>query len=363
MLNKWLSAILATFCLCLSTLAWAQLPNTPVAQRGAVILQYHHVSDTGPRSTSVSLAQFREQMQYLKDNDFTVIPLSRLIEAIKQRQPLADKSVVITFDDGYQDIAANAHPLLKEFGFPYTMFVAIAPIEQGYGEMMSWATLTKISQEGATIANHSYAHEHLVRMDAGETEAQWLGRVTANIERTEAMILKHTGQSHKTLAYPYGEYNAQLQQWLAEQGYVALGQQSGAAGWYSSLTALPRFPVAGPYADMSSLKVKLHSLNMPIVSQNIHDPMLANGKWQPKLELTLDMTDINRKQVMCFVQGQGATEPVWLNAETFSIQAELALGAGRSRYNCTAPSKSTGRYYWFSQAWVRPKDDGSWPKF
>jgi len=65
---------------------------------------------------------------------------------------------------------------------------------------------------------------------------------------------------------------------------------------------------------------------------------------------------------MCYIQGQGSKQPTWLSENEFSVQADLALPAGRSRYNCTAPSKARNGYYWFSQPWVRPKDDGSWVK-
>ena len=48
-----------------------------------VILQYHHVSETTPAATSVTPAQFREQMQFLANDGFKVIPLSQVVEAIK----------------------------------------------------------------------------------------------------------------------------------------------------------------------------------------------------------------------------------------------------------------------------------------
>ncbi|MGI2258486.1 polysaccharide deacetylase family protein [Shewanella sp. GXUN23E] len=329
---------------------------------GAVILQYHHVSETTPKSTSVTPAQFREQMAYLADNQFNVISLRALAEAIQARQSLPEKTIVITFDDGYQNIADAAHPILKEYGFPYTLFVAIEPIQKGYREMMSWDQLKVLAAEGADIANHSWAHEHLIRKLPGESDNAWETRVINNIQATENAIEEATGQSWKMLAYPYGEYNARLQTLLASHGYIAVGQQSGAAGIYSELTALPRFPVAGPYADLSNLKVKMHSLNMPVLSQNTSDPELKVGNWRPELRVTLDTSDIHPHQLMCFVQGQGAKKPTWLSADEFSIQADLDLPAGRSRYNCTAPSKSKGRYYWFSQAWVRPKNNGEWVK-
>lgn len=327
--------------------------ETELPKNGVVILQYHHVSDTTPKSTSVTPAQFTEQMTYLADNNFNVIPLSEAINSIKNKQALPDKTIAITFDDGYKDIAQNAHPILKTFGFPYTLFVAVAPIKHGYGDMMTWEQLTTLAKDGAEIANHSWNHEHLIDRNPEESKEAWLKRTENNILKTENAIKEATGQNLKILAYPYGEYNMALQQLLMKHGYTAVGQQSGAAGIYSELTALPRFPVAGPYADLASLKVKMHSLNMPVLRQNITDPQLKDGNWRPELKVKLNMSDIYPHQLMCFIQGQGAKQPLWINKDEFSIQADLDLPVGRSRYNCTVPSKTKGSYYWFSQAWVR----------
>lgn len=321
--------------------------------QAAVILQYHHVSASTPASTSVTPEQFREQMQYLAENDFIVKPLSEVVHAIKNNQIIAAKTVVITFDDGYRSIAKTAHPILKEYGFPYTLFVSIEPIKAKYREMMSWDELILLSKEGAEIANHSWAHEYLIRKLEGESEVEWLARIENNILMTESEISLATGQNHKMLAYPYGEYNQAIESMLASHGFIGLGQQSGAVGHYSSLTALPRFPVAGVYADLASLKVKLHSLNMPVLSQNISDPELKKGHWRPELKVTLDVSDIYPHQMMCYIQGQGAKAPLWISGNEFSIRAELDLPVGRSRYNCTVPSKSNTGYYWFSQAWIR----------
>lgn len=325
-----------------------------------VILQYHHVSENTPKSTSVTPSQFAEQMQYLADNDFTVISLTEAVDSIKHNMPIADKRIVITFDDGYDSIINNAAPILASFDFPYTVFISVAPIDAGYKGMMTWQEIKTLSSQGVTIANHSWDHEHLIRQQGEETFEQWQTRVEENILSTEAEILKRTGQSVKMFAYPYGEYTVQLEAILAKHGFVGFGQQSGAAGTYTSLTSLPRFPVANAYADLASLKVKFSSLPMPVLKQNIADPLLVTGQWRPKLILTLDTSDIYPHQLMCFIQGQGPKKPIWLSEDRFSIQASSDLAAGRSRYNCTAPSKTKAGYYWFSQAWIRPKDDGQW---
>ncbi|WP_298440650.1 polysaccharide deacetylase family protein [uncultured Ferrimonas sp.] len=329
--------------------------------RAVVILQYHHVSNSTPASTSVTPAQFQTQMTYLSEQGFNVISLETALTAIRAKQALPAKSVAITFDDGYQSIAANAHPILRQHGFPYTVFVNVAPIEQGYRNIMGWETLRQLSRQGATIANHSYQHDHLIRQQAGEDDLAWQQRIRTDIERTETAITEQIGHHLKALAYPYGEYNPALQNLLEQLGFAGIGQHSGAAGPYSNLTAIPRFPVAGPYADLNTLKVKLHSLNMPVVALDGAGSELIERR-QPSLTVTLTGTDVRKRALMCYVQGQGAKAPQWLDDNTFSIQADLPLPAGRSRYNCTAPSLSQSGYYWFSQPWVQANSDGSWPQ-
>ncbi|WP_345317280.1 polysaccharide deacetylase family protein [Ferrimonas gelatinilytica] len=329
--------------------------------QAVVILQYHHVSENTPAATSVTPAQFEQQMAYLVEQQFDVVPLETALRAIRAGEDLPPKTVVITFDDGYRNIADNAHPILRRYGFPYTVFVNLAPIEQGRSNMMDWNTLRSIAREGATIGNHGYAHEHMIRLNPGESQAQWANRIRNSIEQTEAAIQSEVGHSLKALAYPYGEYNQALRALLDEMGYIGIGQHSGAAGPYSSLTALPRYPVAGPYADMDSLRVKMHSLNMPVVAIDGEESELVDRR-RPSLTIKLAVEDVRTNQLMCFIQGQGAKTPTWLDDHTFTIQADLPMPAGRSRYNCTAPSRSQSGFYWFSQPWVQANPDGSWPE-
>ncbi|WP_133408103.1 polysaccharide deacetylase family protein [Parashewanella tropica] len=330
--------------------------------QATVILQYHHVSSDTPAITSVTPEQFAEQMQYLVDHEFNVVPLSKVITALKKKQTLPNKTVAITFDDGYRTIYENARPILNEYDFPYTMFLASKPIEQGFKNMMSWKQIQTIAKEGAEIMNHTYDHVHLIRMRPNESQTQWLTRIKSNIEKNETIIKQYTGQNFKALAYPYGEYNTHIMRMLTEMGYVAFGQHSGAAGVYSSLTALPRFPVAVPFSKMSALKVKIHSLAMPVLKQQPIESQIDKDQHRPTLTLTIDTHDIRKSQLMCYVSHQGAHLPVWINDNTFTIQAKRALAAGRSRYNCTVPSKTSNRYYWFSHTWVKPKPNGEWVK-
>jgi peptidoglycan/xylan/chitin deacetylase (PgdA/CDA1 family) len=77
----------------------------------------------------VSPENFEFQMNYLKKNGFKVISLDELVESIKSERRLSRKSVVITFDDGYEDNYTNAYPILKKYGFPATIFLVSDSID------------------------------------------------------------------------------------------------------------------------------------------------------------------------------------------------------------------------------------------
>ncbi len=71
--------------------------SLPQVGTAAVILQYHHVSNDTPASTSISPEQFEAHMQYLADNSFRVVALSEIMNSITKQQPIPDKTVAITF--------------------------------------------------------------------------------------------------------------------------------------------------------------------------------------------------------------------------------------------------------------------------
>lgn len=100
---------------------------------GALILIYHSVVDNQIASyidqeNSVTVKQFEAQLKFLKKNCH-VISLVELIKCLRNKNPLATRTVVITFDDGYKDNLVNAAPLLKKYQFPATMFLCTKYVE------------------------------------------------------------------------------------------------------------------------------------------------------------------------------------------------------------------------------------------
>jgi len=337
--------------LCPTGYAKDELPNT-----NAVILLYHHVSEDTPPSTSISPDKFAEHMQYLADSH-TVIPLKELVENLKNKRSLPKNSVAITFDDGYLNIAQNAHPILRKHGFEYTIF--INPPQIGViPQQLDWPLIKRLMAEGVSFANHTSYHNHLL---TGSDKADWLQNTLEDIALAEAELLQQTGNSFKYLAYPYGEFNQRLQRAIGERDYIGFGQQSGAVASYSDFTALPRVPAAGIYANIKTLKVKLNSFAMPIVDKRIKDPHLTYEARRPEQTLTVDLTDIHPNQLACFRSGK----PIELirNGNQFTMPITEDLPIGRSRINCTAPSKTLPeRFYWYSQPWFVPDHEGNWPE-
>ncbi len=321
---------------------------------GATILLYHHVSDEMPKSTSISPVKFREHMQYLRDNH-VVLSLTSIVNSIKNGKPVPENAVAITFDDGYQNIADNGHPILKEYGFPYTIFINPALIGK-LKQQMTWEQVRELQNDGVTFANHTSEHNHLL---TGSNEPGWLKRTMLDIKTAEERLVKESIESLKYVAYPYGEYNLRLQQELNKNGYIGFGQNSGAVGKNSDWQALPRIPAAGIFANLKTLSVKLSSLPMPIISKKIPNPELTYSNRQPQQKFTLDTEDFHTSQFSCYYQG----EQIALNWKDNSVDLTLPkpLPDGRSRINCTAPSKTLkGRFYWYSQPWFVPTKEGKW---
>ncbi len=351
-------------------LPWLLAALLSMQLQAAVVIQYHHISDATPAATSTAPAVFAAHLDYLADNGFQVVPLLHLVALLHQGRPLPDRTVAITFDDGYRSIYDSAFPLLKARGWPFTVFVNSQSHDRHLANFMSWDQVRELVAAGVTIGNHSHSHTQLLRRQAGETASQWEARVTAEIIEAEKRIEAETGQNQRLLAYPYGEFNNALRRLLKRIRYVGFGQQSGPLASYSDLQALPRFPFGGRYGDAGDFAIKVNSLPLPLATARksillhgdsggvLADLLLPPGVTRPKLGLRL-VQGFPSSRLTCFASGQGQM-PVRVEGEWVFTQAPLPLAVGRSRYNCTAPSAEQGRFYWFSQPWIRKNPDGSW---
>ena len=327
----------------------------------AVILQYHHVDDSTPASTSIAPLQFEAHMQYLADNGFRVIPLSQVVDAIKKQKPLPNKAVAITFDDAYLDILTNAKPILDKFNYPYTIFVNPDIVNRGSLLYMSWQQLRDLTDQGVIIANHGYYHDSLTRIPRDMDELVWLEKQRHLLLQAEKEIKQKTGKSFRYFAYPYGEYSPTIESWLEDNDFVGFSQQSGAVGLTTSLSAIPRFPASKPYDKLSSLRDKLNSLPFVMTLDNENAQTIYKYGQLKSVTMNVVVDDFRKSQLNCYVSGLGRQKVKWLDEETFTISFSDNLSPGRVRGNCTAPSISEpGRYYWYSKPWFILRPDNEW---
>lgn len=317
--------------------------------QSAVILQYHHISASTPPVSSISPEDFKRHMDYLRDHDFTILPLETVIESLRQGEALPDRSAAITFDDGYRSVYDAAFPLLRDNGWPFTVFISAGLVDNNSRLYASWEQLREMGEQGATLANHTMTHPYFLDRQEQTSQAEWLSTIRSEIEQAEARIESETGQSHRLLAYPYGEYNAAIQSLVEDMGFTGLGQHSGAVNGSSNFTALPRFAFGGIYVGMNGFQVKVNSLAFDIDSVEPQSPVTDEAS--PTALLRFADTDNRPGQLNCFNNDQ----PIEVSQEDkgYQVSTHIENSARRFRYNCTAPGPD-GRYFWYSIDWVNP---------
>jgi peptidoglycan/xylan/chitin deacetylase (PgdA/CDA1 family) len=331
----------------------------------AAVLLYHHVSNDTPPSTSVSPAVFRRHLDFLAAGGYTVLPLSQILATLEKGESLPDKTVAITFDDAYQSVLDTAAPLLKKHGWPFTVFVSTQSIDDGYHDYLSWDGLRKLIAAGAEIGNHSYSHAHLVRYLAGESLQQWQMRVAADIRRAQQELHEKLGDTPVLFSYPYGEYDADLQDIVGSLGFFGIAQQSGAVGEGFDRLEVPRYPMATNYEDMQRFAVSVASRPLP-VSKVSAGPRIQVAGESSRYNFAFDLGsgDFRLSQLACYNSSTG--ERLSLNKQAAAGATRISMqlpdwDAGRRKINCTAPAEhNPGVFYWYSYLWLVKQADGSW---
>jgi len=144
------------------------------------ILLYHGIADH-PRTMSLPLALFEDQMRAIKDAGYTTITIAEMDAMISGKRPFPAKPIAVTFDDARSDSFQYADPVLARLGMKATMFVPTVRIADESSFSTDWATLKRL---GATGRWDFQAHGHLahdpipVDADGGIAEflvnRQWL---------------------------------------------------------------------------------------------------------------------------------------------------------------------------------------------
>lgn len=329
------------------------LCSVSMANTSAVVLQYHHVSNDTPSSTSVTPAQFKQHLVWLKANNFDIISLTTLVQTLtNKRQFKRDKVVAITFDDANISVCETAWPILQEHNIPFTLFISTEAIERRFKSQCTWAQMKIMVQSGLmTPANHS--HKHLNMVDSSlYSKSNWQELMRSELLVAQQLIDDKLGKHQRLFAYPYGEYNADLEAIVKELGFIGFGQHSGAIGPYSDFIALPRFPASSTHANIDTLQTKLLSLAFDAsVTHQVDNPIAVDSPNNPP-ELVIEPENATLTLTTRCYNSLGEKINSTVVGQSILIKPLEKLSVGRHRYTCTSPSSEPERFYWISHQWL-----------
>jgi peptidoglycan/xylan/chitin deacetylase (PgdA/CDA1 family) len=223
------------------------------------ILCYHRFgSDEGKMVLSPKV--FAQQMEYLQRNGYRVLRLSELTAFLTGKRQLPARAVVITIDDGYGSMYAQAYPILKRYGFPATVFVYTDFI--GARDALTWEQMREMVGSGLIdIEAHSKSHSNLTLRLPGETDSRYRDRLAAEASTPREVLQRKLHVKVSSYAYPYGDANAMIMDQLNRNDYkTALTVDPGGNAFFTPPLLLRRTMVLGD-EDLEAFKAQLQVFN------------------------------------------------------------------------------------------------------
>lgn len=215
----------------------------------AIILMYHNI-DVPPKGARipnlfVTPRMFRFQMWYLRAAGFKVVSIQNMLDSVS-RGDLRRDLVAITFDDGYVDFYTNAFPVLKQYGYPSTVYVVSGLVgkdstwdsknEYFVKPLMDAKTILEISRHGVEIGSHTKSHPELTLISQAEQLAE--------IENSKKELKTLVGHPVDSFCYPGGNHDLLVKEVVKKAGYLnAVSTQRGHVERGFDPFALRRIPI------------------------------------------------------------------------------------------------------------------------
>ena len=193
------------------------------------ILMYHmvssHIKNTKFNGLRVEPIEFEKQIKYLVDNNWTFFTISELIE---KKDNLPYKSVVITFDDGYEDNFTNAFPILKKYNVKATIYIVVDRHDREWsskrkeknnsGELKNEPKLQDeqiielINSGLIEIGSHTITHDNLPTLNFEDKKVE--------IKDSKTKIEEKFKIRCNSFCYPFGLYDREDIKIVKESGYT-----------------------------------------------------------------------------------------------------------------------------------------------
>ncbi len=272
------------------------------------------------------------KVRELQSGGYNVMPLPKIVNALKSHDILPKDSIGITFDGGHKSIMTQAVPLLLKNNMPFTIFIAPSQLDQNLPDYMGWADIKRLSRNKlVTIGMHPADYKRLTGVAPSE--------IAREVNSAKARFREQLGIEPALFAYPFGEYSIAYRSIVEQNGFAAaFGQQSGVAWPGSDIFALPRFSMTENYGDIDRFRMIADSLPLPVTGIEPQDPHLTTAK--PDIGFTIDprlKTQI--ASLSCFVSDQEPPAIHVIGDSRVEIRLKQPL-EDKARVNCTMPAPS-----------------------
>lgn len=190
--------------------------------RLAPIVVYHRFGPTVTDGMTVRKATFAAQLEFLRKNGYTVVPLRRLVERINGgNERLPDKAVAITVDDGHRSVYTEMLPLVRRYRIPVTLFIYPSAISNA-SYALTWQQLEELRQSGLfDIQSHTYWHPNFEQEKQRLPPDAYRDFVRMQLVKPRRVLAQRLGVDADLLAWPFGIYDDELIAAAADAGYVA----------------------------------------------------------------------------------------------------------------------------------------------
>jgi peptidoglycan/xylan/chitin deacetylase (PgdA/CDA1 family) len=214
------------------------------------VLGYHDFSNTESETAMrIRTSKFRKQMEAIRQLGIPVIAMADFIAWKSGDKQIPEKAVVLTIDDGWKSTYTEAFPILKEFGYPFTIFLYKNYVDGG-GKALTSAMIKEMMTHGATIGSHSVSHPfpQTVKSNRKKGAEAYDKFLNTELGESKRFLEGKFGVTVKTYAYPGGFFTEEMLPKAEQVGYSHLFTvQPGKVKRAMPNEILPRYIILGNY--------------------------------------------------------------------------------------------------------------------
>ncbi len=238
------------------------VPEIPDDGTRVAVLGYHDFAEGLPETAMrIHTSKFRKQMEAIRQLGIKVITYQEFVAWKKDGTPLPAKCVLLTFDDGWKSAYTDAFPILKEYGYPFTLYLYKNYVDGG-GKAMSTAMIQEMIRAGASLGSHSVSHPfpQVVKGFMKKGPAAYDAYLRKEMgESKQFLETKFAPAKVSSYAYPGGFHTPEMITLSKELGYDYLFTViPGKIKRDMENQTLPRYMILGNYDKIFEMATTFH---------------------------------------------------------------------------------------------------------